>query len=108
ADWNDAPEVASGTRRVGWRERTRATERAAVPAAPAAARPGRTHSRRARILVVVALVLVAALIWFLVELFQPFHGSGHGRVTVTIPARSGASQIGDILERRGVIASGFF
>ena len=57
---------------------------------------------------VLALVLSAALIWFLVELFQPFHGSGHGSVTVTIPAHSSSSEVGDILERDGVIASSFF
>jgi peptidoglycan lytic transglycosylase G len=54
------------------------------------------------------LVLAAAVIWFLVELFQPFHGSPHGHVTVTIPARSNARQIGDQLAREGVIPSGFF
>jgi UPF0755 protein len=48
------------------------------------------------------------VIWFLVELFQPFHGSGHGSVTVTIPPHSGAGQIGDLLEREGVISSSFF
>jgi uncharacterized YceG family protein len=56
----------------------------------------------------VALVLAAALIWFCVELFQPFHGSGHGSVTVSIPARSGAGKVGDLLEHKGVIASAFF
>lgn len=103
---DDAGEVASGTRRVGWRERTRAAEEHEVP--PGEPRVRRTHSRRARILVVIALVLAAALIWFLVELFQPFHGSGHGTVTVTIPPHSGASKVGDILERDGVVASSFF
>jgi len=57
---------------------------------------------------VVALLLAAALIWFCVELFQPFHGSGHGAVTVSIPPRSGARQVGDLLARDGVVASGFF
>jgi UPF0755 protein len=102
----DAPEVASGTRRVGWRERTRAAEDREAPASPK--RPRRGHSRRARILVVLALVLAAALIWFLVELFQPFHGSGHGSVVVRIPAHSSSSQVGDLLERDDVVASSFF
>jgi UPF0755 protein len=61
-----------------------------------------------RILSVLALVLGAALIWFLVELFQPFHGSGHGSVVVRIPPHSSSSQVGDLLERDGVIASSFF
>ena len=49
-----------------------------------------------------------ALIWFLVQLFQPFAGSPHGSVTVTIPAASTSSQIGDLLARDGVIPSSFF
>ena len=48
------------------------------------------------------------LIWFLVELFQPFHGSPHGEVTVTIPANSNATAIGNELAKAGVISSGFF
>jgi uncharacterized YceG family protein len=44
----------------------------------------------------------------LVELFQPFHGSGHGSVEVRIPPHSTASQIGDLLAREGVISSSFF
>jgi peptidoglycan lytic transglycosylase G len=104
---DDPDEVASGTRRVGWRERTYGAR--THDAAPGRdERPRRAHSWRARILVVVALVLAAAVIWFLIELFQPFHGSGHGSVTVTIPAHSSSSQVGDILERDGVISSSFF
>jgi UPF0755 protein len=57
---------------------------------------------------VLALVLAAVLIWFCIELFQPFHGSGHGSVTVTIPAHSSAGTVGDLLERNGVISSSFF
>ena len=53
-------------------------------------------------------MLAAAAIWFLFELFQPFHGSPHGQVTVTIPAHSTARQVGDQLARDGVIPSGFF
>jgi UPF0755 protein len=59
-------------------------------------------------LAALVLVLGAVVIWFCVELFQPFHGSGHGRVTVTIPPRLGARQVGDLLARDGVVASGFF
>lgn len=67
-----------------------------------------SHSRAGRVLSLVALLLGVALIWFLVELLQPFHGRGHGNVTVTIPAHSGSSQVGDLLERDGVISSSFF
>lgn len=68
----------------------------------------RVTSRSGRIMAVLALLLVAGVIWFLYELFQPFHGSGHGRVTVTIPAHSSVSSIANLLERDGVISSGFF
>ncbi len=44
----------------------------------------------------------------MVELFQPFHGSPHGHVTVVIPPHSSSSQIGDILARDGVISSSLF
>jgi UPF0755 protein len=61
-----------------------------------------------RALALAGVLLGVAVIWFLVSLFQPFAGSGRGRVQVTIPADSGASQIGSLLERDGVISSGFF
>ena len=57
---------------------------------------------------VLALLAAAALAWFLIELFQPFHGHGHGDVTVTIPPHTSSSKVGDLLEKDGVISSGFF
>jgi UPF0755 protein len=74
--------------------------------APGATRAG--HSRIGRVASVVALVLAGALIWFLIQLFQPFSGSAHGEITVTIPARASSSQIGDLLAKDGVISSSFF
>jgi UPF0755 protein len=47
-------------------------------------------------------------VWFLVALFQPFAGSGSGRVIVLIPKGSSASRIGSILAHDGVVSSGFF
>jgi uncharacterized YceG family protein len=70
--------------------------------------PRRRHSVAGRILALVVLAAAAALVWFLVELFQPFHGSPHGSVTVTVAPHSNASQVGDELARAGVIPSGFF
>ncbi len=61
-----------------------------------------------RVSAVLAFVLVAAVLWFLNELFQPFHGAGHGRVTVTIPAHSSVSSIANLLESKGVVSSAFF
>jgi peptidoglycan lytic transglycosylase G len=68
----------------------------------------RVTSRGGRFLALVALILTGAVLWFLYSLFQPFHASGHGRVTVTIPARASASEIGDVLANKGVISSSFF
>src|SRR5205823_10561198 len=50
----------------------------------------------------------AAVAWFAISLFQPFHGNGSGAVQVRIPANSGVSGVADALERRGVISSSFF
>lgn len=71
--------------------------------------PGpRKHSWAGRILALFVLVIAAAVVWFLVELFQPIHGSPHGSVTVTVPAHSTASQVGNELASAGVVSSGFF
>ena len=113
-DWEGEREVASGTRRVGWRDRAGT---AAPAVKPRRSRPlrdrqfGHVPSRRTllgRGAAIVVLLLAVALIWFCVELFQPFHGSGNGSLTVTIPPHSGASQVGDLLARDGVVASAFF
>jgi peptidoglycan lytic transglycosylase G len=62
-----------------------------------------------RILAVLALLLAAAAIWFVVSLFQPFKGDASTkRSTVLIPGGVDAGKIGDILERRGVVSSSFF
>jgi UPF0755 protein len=70
---------------------------------------GRGRPWLLRIAALVALLLVAAAIWFIVSLFQPFKGgaSPH-RATLFIPKGADAGRIGDILERRGVISSSFF
>ncbi|MGA2471065.1 MAG: endolytic transglycosylase MltG [Solirubrobacteraceae bacterium] len=73
--------------------------------------PRSAKSRRIMIRRTVALAILAVVIfgvWFLVALFQPFHGSGSGSVTVEIPPGSSASQIGDLLSHDGVISSSFF
>jgi UPF0755 protein len=63
--------------------------------------------RRRRVLLAVVLVVLVALAWFLVALFQPFSGDGHGSVAVTVPKGSGVGQIADLLAKRGVVSSGF-
>jgi UPF0755 protein len=64
------------------------------------------HGRR-RVLSVAGLLVAVALLWFLVSLFQPFKGEGHGRVPVSIPKGSGVGDIAGVLKRRGVVSSGF-
>jgi UPF0755 protein len=52
------------------------------------------------------LAIVAA--WFAVSLFQPFHGDGEGKVALAIPKNSGVGDIASLLEKKGVVSSGFF
>jgi UPF0755 protein len=99
----DAP---AGTRRVSRGSRLTGKPRQVKAGRPL--RPSRPHSRRRRLLALIPLAIGIALLWFLVELFQPFHGSPRGRVTVTIPAHAGSGKVGDLLASRGVVSSGFF
>ena len=69
---------------------------------------GRPRSIAARVLAVAVLLIAIGAIWFLVELFQPFHGSGQGSVVVTVPSGVTAGTIGGELAREGVVSSGFF
>ena len=55
--------------------------------------------------VALALIVIA---WFLISLFQPLKGDGHGAVLVVVRQGSGVGQIGDLLERQGVVPSSFF
>ena len=110
---DDDDELPAGTKRISRLQRQRIAETSGRPARPAKpAKPRgtarRRHSWGLRVLSVVALLLAGGVIWFLVELLQPFHGAGHGSVTVAIPPRSTSSQVGDLLERKGVIDSSFF
>ncbi|HWD69728.1 MAG TPA: endolytic transglycosylase MltG [Solirubrobacteraceae bacterium] len=60
--------------------------------------------------IVALLVLAAAfvLVWFLVSLFQPFTGPGHGRVKLTIPRGASVDDIASTLAQDHVISSSFF
>ncbi len=70
-------------------------------------RGGRTVIVR-RVAAVGVLVAALALVWFLVELFQPFHGSGHGSVVVRIPHDASSGEVGHLLARDGIVSSAFF
>jgi UPF0755 protein len=65
----------------------------------------RAAVRRRRIALGIVLVFLALIVAFLVLLFQPFHGAGHGKVIVRIPKGASASQIADMLDRKGVVAN---
>jgi peptidoglycan lytic transglycosylase G len=63
---------------------------------------------RRRFAAAIAIAALAAALWFINSTFQPFHGSGSGGVAVVVPKGADAGQIGDLLERAGVIDSSFF
>lgn len=90
------------------------------PKMAGAARSGRRHSDDGRkrfggplgpflrhpfrVLGVVVLIIV---LLFLNALFQPFHGDGSGKVAVVIPKGSSVGEVGELLEKKGVISGGF-
>jgi UPF0755 protein len=57
---------------------------------------------------ILALIVLIIILLFLNSLFQPFHGSGHGKVAVSIPKGSSVGEVGDLLEKKGVISGGLF
>ncbi|MCW3064258.1 MAG: aminodeoxychorismate lyase, partial [Solirubrobacterales bacterium] len=87
-------------------------QRPSRPLPPRAPAPPGSRRRQGltvgRIAAAIALVLVVFLAWFLVSLFQPFHGKGSGSVDVTVPDGASARQVGDLLEKKGIISSSFF
>lgn len=98
----DGPRPDGGRRKPPPRRATRPPRPTRTP------RPRRKHSWAGRIFALLALALAAGVIWFVVQLFQPFHGSPHGQVTVTVAPHSNARAIGDELAKAGVIPSGLF
>jgi uncharacterized YceG family protein len=78
------------------------------PLPPARRQTPSRRLTRARLAALIALAAAVALVWFLLSLFQPFAGSGSGRVIVQIPKGSSSSKVGSILARDGVVSSGFF
>ncbi len=71
-------------------------------------RPPRNAYRARRIGLAVLLLLLAGIGVFAVLLFQPFHGSGSGRVEVTVPKGASASDIADLLDEKGVVSNSTF
>jgi len=69
---------------------------------------GSSRGPQVAIVAVMGGLIVLAAAWFLLSLFQPLQGDGSGEVSVTIPRGASTGEIGDILEREGVISSAFF
>jgi UPF0755 protein len=69
-------------------------------------RPPSDVIRRRRIAAIVVLALAAIVLWFVLAVFQPFGSDGDGKVVVKIPKGATAAEVGDILERKGVISDG--
>jgi peptidoglycan lytic transglycosylase G len=104
-------ELPVGTRRVSRlqpRESRAKRERPKRKKRKPLKRQRRWRTWLGRAFALATILLAAAVIWFFIELFQPFHGSGYGSIRVTIPPHSSAKQIGNILERDGVVSSSFF
>jgi peptidoglycan lytic transglycosylase G len=102
ADREEARRQRAGRRTNGSSQRRPATQRRRP------ARPSRARKYGGRLLALLALAVAAGAIWFLVELYQPFHGAAHGSVTVTIPPHSSSRAVGNELASDGVISSGLF
>ncbi len=108
---SESEESPAGTKRVSGLERTPTRRPGGTARRPPRLRPrprGSRISRGGRSLALVAIVLAVAVIWFLAQLFQPFHGAGGARVRVVIPRHLTSSQIGDLLARDGIVSSSFF
>jgi UPF0755 protein len=56
---------------------------------------------------ILAVLILIVILLFLNALFQPFHGDGHGNVAVVIPKGSSVGEVGELLEKKGVISGGF-
>jgi uncharacterized YceG family protein len=88
----------------GGRRPPRQRERREAPA-----RQPRTRlTLRGKVVLTLLAVVLIAVLWFLNSLFQPFHGDGGDKLSVTVPRNSNAGMIGDLLEKKGVVASSFF
>ena len=111
--WVDGTEAeqpaAPATTEQAPARRVRHAAAAPAPTGPRGRRPvSRKRIRARRAIALVTIVIVAFVAWFLIELFQPFTGSGSGSLTVVIKRGESTGQIGDELASRGVISSSFF
>ena len=110
----DELEMPAGTKRVsrlGNRQRpvrTRPARRRHQVKPRKRTAPKRRRRWLVRTISLLAILLAAALAWFLIELFQPFGVSPHGHVKVVIPPESSSSDVAKLLHHDHVISSTFF
>jgi uncharacterized YceG family protein len=76
------------------------------PVSPRARAPRGRGGRRLGALL--ALIAIGAALFLINKTFQPFHGEGSGSVAVNVPAGADAGEIGEVLERSGVVDSATF
>jgi len=109
---SDDPVAAERERRRREREERRRQAGGGAtpsPAPPEPRRPRRAASvlpalRRHPLRIVAALAAIV-VVWFLFALMQPFAGSGSGRVVLTVPKGASVAEVGDLLDREGVVSS---
>lgn len=68
-------------------------------------RPGTRGGKLRRPLAILAVLVAIGALFFLNALFQPLHGDGSGRVAVVIPKGASVSDVGDLLDERGVVSN---
>ncbi len=109
---SDDPVAAERERR--WREREERRRQEDGNTAPPSAPPDPPRPRRRTAALVaarrhpgwiVAALAAIVVIWFLFVLMQPFGGDGSGRVAVTVPKGASVAEVGDLLDRKGVVSS---
>ena len=77
-----------------------------VPNGAARSAVGLRRRPSGRLIAAIAAGLLAVLaIWFLIALFQPFHGDGSAGSWSRIPKGASVSEVGDLLDDEGVISS---
>ena len=97
-----------GSEREPRRARRDGSEREPRRARRASGPPRTRLTARGRIVLALLALLGIAAVWFVLSLFQPFHGDGSGSVAITIPRSSGVGEIADTLADKGVVSSAFF
>jgi UPF0755 protein len=70
--------------------------------------PPKANFKLRRVLLAVGVLLLAALAWFLISLYEPFAGSPGDPVKVSIKPKSSVGDIGSTLASAHVVSSGFF